>query len=84
MLDPLIATGGTAIAAVSMLVDWGMPIESIKLIGLLGSKAGVDAVAAACPGLDVFVGAVDEQLSGEGMIVPGIGDSGDRLFSTFA
>ncbi|KAM0753754.1 Armadillo/beta-catenin/plakoglobin [Meredithblackwellia eburnea MCA 4105] len=82
LLDPLVATGGTAIAAVSMLLDWGLKIENIKLLVLLGSKPGLDKVAAECPGLEIFVGAVDEQLTDKGMILPGLGDSGDRLFAT--
>ncbi|KAK4050862.1 hypothetical protein OIV83_003284 [Microbotryomycetes sp. JL201] len=54
VLDPLVATGGTAIAAVTML------IENIKLLVLLGSKPGLDKVAKECPGLEIFVGAVDQ------------------------
>ncbi|ORY89110.1 Armadillo/beta-catenin/plakoglobin [Leucosporidium creatinivorum] len=80
ILDPLVATGGTAIAAVSMLLDWGLKIENIKLLVLLGSKPGLEKVAAECPGLEIFVGGVDEQLTEQGMIVPGLGDSGDRQF----
>ncbi|KAI5474979.1 uracil phosphoribosyltransferase [Pseudohyphozyma bogoriensis] len=82
LLDPLVATGGTAIAAVSMLLDWGLKIENIKLLVLLGSKPGLDKVAAECPGLEIFVGAVDEELTDDAMILPGLGDSGDRLFNT--
>ncbi|GAA5920379.1 hypothetical protein JCM21900_003327 [Sporobolomyces salmonicolor] len=82
LLDPLVATGGTAIAAISMLLDWGLQIENIKLLVLLGSKPGLDKVAAAYPGLEIFVGGIDDQLTQDGMIIPGLGDSGDRLFST--
>ncbi|GAA6062839.1 hypothetical protein JCM10212_001845 [Sporobolomyces blumeae] len=82
LLDPLIATGGTAIAAVSMLLDWGLAIENIKLLVLLGSRPGLEKVAQAYPGLEIFVGAIDEQLNEQGLIVPGLGDSGDRLFAT--
>ncbi|KAK4703016.1 uracil phosphoribosyltransferase, partial [Phenoliferia sp. Uapishka_3] len=82
LLDPLVATGGTAIAAVSMLLDWGLKIENIKLLVLLGSKPGLEKVAEECPGLEIYVGGVDEQLTAEGMIHPGLGDSGDRLFAT--
>ncbi|GAA5909966.1 hypothetical protein JCM5296_002547 [Sporobolomyces johnsonii] len=82
LLDPLVATGGTAIAAISMLLDWGLQIENIKLLVLLGSQPGLDKVAAAYPGLEVFVGGVDDELTQDGMIIPGLGDSGDRLFAT--
>ncbi|KAM0790870.1 hypothetical protein ACM66B_004711 [Microbotryomycetes sp. NB124-2] len=80
VLDPLVATGGTAIAAVTMLLDWGLKIENIKLLVLLGSKPGLDKLSTECPGLDIYVGAVDDVLSEQGMIVPGLGDSGDRQF----
>lgn len=71
VLDPLVATGGTAIAAVQMLQDWGMDVKNIKLLVLLGSKPGLEKVAAACPGLEIFVGGVDDVLSESGMVVPG-------------
>lgn len=79
LLDPLVATGGTATAAVTMLVrltdctgetrlnsvmqlDWGLRIDQIKLVVLLGSKPGLDAVASQCPGLEIFVAGVDEKV----------------------
>ncbi|BGP18715.1 hypothetical protein JCM10213_009193 [Rhodosporidiobolus nylandii] len=82
LLDPLIATGGTAIAAISILLDWGLDISRIKLVSILGSKPGMAKVQEAYPGLDIVVGGVDETLSEDGMILPGLGDSGDRLFNT--
>ncbi|GAA5992090.1 hypothetical protein JCM11641_002536 [Rhodosporidiobolus odoratus] len=82
LLDPLVATGGTAIAAISILLDWGLDISQIKLVSILGSKPGLEKVAEAYPGLQIFVGGVDDELSPEGMILPGLGDSGDRLFNT--
>ncbi|GAA5858923.1 hypothetical protein JCM8547_007157 [Rhodosporidiobolus lusitaniae] len=82
LLDPLIATGGTAIAAISILLDWGLDISQIKLVSVLGSKPGLEKVQAAYPGLEIIVGGVDEELSAEGMVIPGLGDSGDRLFNT--
>ncbi|KAK4050707.1 hypothetical protein OIO90_004929 [Microbotryomycetes sp. JL221] len=80
ILDPLVATGGTAIAAVTMLLDWGLKIENIKLLVLLGSRPGLDKVARECPGLEIVVGAVDETLSEQGLVLPGLGDAGDRQF----
>ncbi|GAA5842255.1 hypothetical protein JCM8208_005071 [Rhodotorula glutinis] len=82
LLDPLIATGGTAIAAISILLDWGLDVSQIKLLCILGSKPGLQKVAEAYPGLDIYACAIDEELSEDGYIVPGLGDSGDRLFST--
>ncbi|GAA5823919.1 hypothetical protein JCM11251_003346 [Rhodosporidiobolus azoricus] len=82
LLDPLVATGGTAIAAISILLDWGLDISQIKLVSILGSKPGLEKVAAEYPGLDIYVGGVDETLTQDGYIVPGLGDSGDRLFNT--
>lgn len=54
ILDPLIATGGTAIACVGMILDWGVKIEDIKLLAVLGSEQGVKAVSQACPGLEIL------------------------------
>ncbi|GAA5822085.1 hypothetical protein JCM3770_007012 [Rhodotorula araucariae] len=82
LIDPLVATGGTAIAAISILLDWGLDISQIKLLSILGSKPGLQKVADAYPGLEIFACAVDDELSEDGYIVPGLGDSGDRLFST--
>ncbi|GAA5822728.1 hypothetical protein JCM5353_000645 [Sporobolomyces roseus] len=82
LLDPLIATGGTAIAAISMLLDWGLKIENIKLLSILGSKPGLQKISESYPALQVYVAGVDDVLSEEGLVVPGLGDSGDRLFAT--
>ncbi|GAA5940728.1 uracil phosphoribosyltransferase [Sporobolomyces koalae] len=82
LLDPLIATGGTAIAAISMLLDWGLDIKNIKLLSILGSKPGLSKIADAYPELEIYVGGIDEVLSEQGLVVPGLGDSGDRLFAT--
>ncbi|GAA5959795.1 hypothetical protein JCM3765_000106 [Sporobolomyces pararoseus] len=82
LLDPLVATGGTAMAAISMLLDWGLKIENIKLLSILGSKPGLEKVSQAYPGLEIYVGGIDEELSDKGLVVPGLGDSGDRLFAT--
>lgn len=81
LLDPILATGGTAIAACNMLVDSGISIDRIKLITVLASMPGLQAVITACRGLEIWCGEVDKELK-DGMIFPGLGDSGDRLFST--
>ncbi|KAK8849575.1 uracil phosphoribosyltransferase [Kwoniella newhampshirensis] len=82
LLDPLIATGGTAIAALHMLTEWGLSPSQIKIISVLGSKQGVEHVSAEFPDVEIFIGAVDDQLTEKGYISPGLGDAGDRLFST--
>jgi len=82
LLDPILATGGTAIAACNMLAHAGIPIERIKLITILASMPGLKAVIKECQGLQIWCGSVDQELK-HGMIVPGLGDSGDRLFNTF-
>ncbi|KAF7331896.1 putative uracil phosphoribosyltransferase [Mycena kentingensis (nom. inval.)] len=84
LLDPVIATGGTACAALSMITDWGMPIEKVKLLCVLASQEGINHVQAEFPQLEacIWAAAVDPALTPEGLISPGLGDAGDRLFNT--
>ncbi|CAK9781272.1 PRTase-like protein [Cutaneotrichosporon oleaginosum] len=82
VLDPLIATGGTAVAALGMLTEWGLPPSQIKLVSVLGSKVGVEHVTAEFPEVEVFIGAIDAELTNKGYISPGLGDAGDRMFNT--
>ncbi|KAJ7095254.1 armadillo/beta-catenin/plakoglobin [Mycena belliarum] len=82
LLDPLIATGGTALAALSMITDWGMPISKVKLLCVLASQEGLDHVRAEFPELEIWVAGVDQTLTAQGLISPGLGDAGDRLFNT--
>ncbi|EDR12495.1 armadillo/beta-catenin/plakoglobin [Laccaria bicolor S238N-H82] len=82
LLDPLIATGGTACAALAMIVDWGIPVKDIKLLCILASQDGLNHVQAEYPDLEIWVAGVDEILTSEGIISPGLGDTGDRLFNT--
>ena len=72
LLDPMLATGGSAIAA----------IDGLKLMNLIGAPEGVAAVQKAHPDVEIFVGAIDEKLNDHGYIVPGLGDAGDRIFGT--
>ncbi|KAI8899309.1 uracil phosphoribosyltransferase-domain-containing protein [Globomyces pollinis-pini] len=81
VLDPLIATAGTAIAAVNMLKDWGL--KRIVFCSLLVSKSGVEALREAHPDIQIVTGFIDEDLTDKGYIYPGVGDAGDRLFKTF-
>lgn len=80
VLDPMLATGGSAVAAINFLKDRGA--KSIKLVNLIAAPEGVKAVAEAHPDVEIYVAAVDEQLNDHGYIVPGLGDAGDRLFGT--
>ena len=80
VLDPMLATGGSAVAAISFLKDKGA--KSIKLVNLIAAPEGVQAVAEAHPDVEIYVASVDEMLNDHGYIVPGLGDAGDRLFGT--
>lgn len=82
LLDPLVATGGTACAAITMILDWGLPITKIRMLVILASTDGLERIKSEFPGLEIWVAAIDEQLTKEGLIYPGLGDTGDRLFHT--
>ncbi|THV08690.1 armadillo/beta-catenin/plakoglobin [Dendrothele bispora CBS 962.96] len=82
LLDPLIATGGTALAALTMIIDWGIPVKNIKLLCVLASQEGLKNVQDEHPDLEIWVAGIDETLTSEGIISPGLGDAGDRLFNT--
>ncbi|KAJ5710121.1 hypothetical protein N7493_009713 [Penicillium malachiteum] len=79
LLDPIIATGATAEAAIQLLREWG--VEKVIMLSVLASEEGVKRAAGVWEeGVEVWVGAVDENVNDKGMIVPGVGDIGDRLF----
>jgi len=80
VLDPMLATGGSAAAAISFLKEKGA--KSIKLVNLIAAPEGIETVAKAHPDVEIYVAAVDERLNEHGYIVPGLGDAGDRLFGT--
>ena len=80
IVDPMLATGGSAIAAIDGLKRRG--VKHIKLMNLIGAPEGVAAVQKAHPDVEIFVGAIDEKLNDHGYIVPGLGDAGDRIFGT--
>lgn len=81
ILDPVIATGGTCAAAIQTLREWGA--ERVVVLSVLGAEPGVHRAAEEWPaGVEIWLAAVDEQLTGEGMLKPGLGDVGDRLFLT--
>ncbi|NLD58643.1 MAG: uracil phosphoribosyltransferase [Clostridiales bacterium] len=80
VLDPMLATGGSSIAAIDILKERGC--TSIKLVCLVGCPEGVEAVQTAHPDVDIYIAAIDEKLNENKYIVPGLGDAGDRLFGT--
>ena len=80
VLDPMLATGGSATAAIEVLKDWGA--TRIKLVNLIASPEGVAAVSTAHPDVAIYCASVDRQLNEKGYILPGLGDAGDRQFGT--
>ncbi len=80
LVDPMLATGATAIAAIDILKKQGA--TSIKIVCLVGCPEGVLAVEQVHPEVDIYLAALDEKLNENGYIVPGLGDAGDRLFGT--
>src|SRR5699024_9624040 len=80
VLEPMLATGGSADDASKSLKKRGG--KSIKLICLVAARAGVERIQQNHPDVDIYLGALDEELNDDGYIVPGLGDAGDRLFGT--
>jgi uracil phosphoribosyltransferase len=80
ILDPMLATGGSAIAAIDVLKRWGA--VRIKLVNLIAAPEGVRAVTEAHPDVEIYTAALDRQLNEKGYIMPGLGDAGDRQFGT--
>lgn len=80
ILDPMLATGGSAIAVADILKNWGA--KSIRFVGLIGAPEGIEALHKAHPDIDIHLAAIDEKLNEHGYILPGLGDAGDRQFGT--
>ena len=80
ILDPMLATGGSASAAITFIKEYGC--RSIKLMNLIGAPEGIAKVQEDHPDVDIYIAAVDEKLNEHGYIVPGLGDAGDRIFGT--
>ncbi len=80
VLDPMLATGGSAVAAIQFLKNY--ECKNIKLMNILAAPEGIEAVHKAHPDVDIYVAGVDEKLNDHGYIVPGLGDAGDRIFGT--
>ena len=80
VVDPMLATGGSSVAAIQMLKDKGC--QNIHFMCIIAAPEGVEALRKAHPDIDIFAAALDERLDENGYIVPGLGDAGDRLFGT--
>jgi uracil phosphoribosyltransferase len=80
ILDPMLATGGSAVATVNILKRWGA--QRIKFVGIIAAPEGITALHRVHPDIPIHVGAVDSHLNDIGFIVPGLGDAGDRQFGT--
>ena len=80
IVDPMLATGGSAIAAINSIKQRGA--KNIKLVCLVGAPEGVKAVNEAHPDVTIYLASLDEKLNDKGYIVPGLGDAGDRIFGT--
>jgi uracil phosphoribosyltransferase len=80
ILDPMLATGGSAVATVDILNNWG--VTKIKFVGLIGAPEGIQRLHKAHPDVPIHLAAMDDHLNENGYIVPGLGDAGDRQFGT--
>lgn len=80
VLDPMLATGGSAVAVVNILKDWG--VKRIKFVGVIAAPEGIEALHNKHPDVPVHIGVIDRQLNQNGYILPGLGDAGDRQFGT--
>ncbi len=80
LLDPMLATGGSAVAAIDLLKEAGA--SRIRLLCIIGAPEGIEAVTSAHPDVDIILAARDERLNDHGYIVPGLGDAGDRIYGT--
>jgi uracil phosphoribosyltransferase len=80
LIDPMLATGGSSVAAIDLLVEQGA--KNIRMVNLVAAPEGIQAVQKKYPRVPIFTAAVDHKLNGKGFIVPGLGDAGDRLFGT--
>jgi uracil phosphoribosyltransferase len=80
VVDPMLATGGSAVEAIRMLKNKG--VKNIRFMCIIAAPEGVKRMQEAHPDVDVYIGALDEHLNDHGYIVPGLGDAGDRIFGT--
>jgi uracil phosphoribosyltransferase len=80
ILDPMLATGGSAVATVDILKKWG--VRKIKFVGMIGAPEGIGLMQERHPDVPIYLAAIDDHLNERGYIVPGLGDAGDRQFGT--
>ena len=80
VVDPMLATGGSAEAAISMLKQKG--VKNIRFMCIIAAPEGVKKLQEVHPDVDIYIGALDDHLNDHGYIVPGLGDAGDRIFGT--
>lgn len=80
ILDPMLATGGSAVAALASLREWEVPV--VKLLSIIASREGIETVIQQFPETQIYVCAIDPELNDRKFIVPGLGDAGDRIFNT--
>ena len=80
ILDPMLATGGSAVATCDVLKRWG--VKKIKFVGIIGAPEGIALMEGHHPDVPIFLAAIDDHLNDRGYILPGLGDAGDRQFGT--
>jgi uracil phosphoribosyltransferase len=80
ILDPMLATGGSAVATADILKRWG--VKKVKFVGIIGAPEGIAAMQKTHPDVPIYLAAIDDHLNERGYIVPGLGDAGDRQFGT--
>lgn len=80
VVDPMLATGGSAVAAISILKAKG--VKDIKFVCIISAPEGIETLRNSHPDVDIYTAAIDERLNDHGYIIPGLGDAGDRLFGT--
>jgi uracil phosphoribosyltransferase len=80
ILDPMLATGGSAVATINVLNHWG--VSKIRFMGIIGAPEGIKNLQTHHPEVPIHLAAIDERLNDQGYILPGLGDAGDRQFGT--
>lgn len=80
VVDPMLATGGSSVAAITMLKEKG--VKNIRFMCIIAAPEGIERMQKEHPDVDIYVGALDDHLNENGYIVPGLGDAGDRIFGT--
>ena len=80
VVDPMLATGGSSVAAITMLKNIG--VKKIRFMFIVAASQGIERMKEEHPDVDIYVGALDDHLNENGYIVPGLGDAGDRIFGT--